>query len=101
MGVSEGWSKAMSDNTFHLIAFGIIMALPVSLLILATIYRKNLGSFHRSTTAPQYIIELWQQDDSPVLSFSECLICKEEGYPGQRGHSTQSCLADRIRDNEI
>lgn len=44
--------------------------------------------------------ELWSQDDSPVISFSECLICKEEGYSGQRGHSTQSCLADKLKEEQ-
>lgn len=45
--------------------------------------------------------DLWLEDDSPVISFSECQICKAEGFPGQRGHSTQSCLADKLQEGDI
>lgn len=48
------------------------------------------------------IDEMWDlflEDESPVLSFSECLICKAEGFPNQRGHSTRSCLADKLKED--
>lgn len=31
----------------------------------------------------------------------ECDLCALDGYPGQTGHSTTSCEADRILNPEI
>lgn len=53
-----------------------------------------------SSLTKDEMYDLWLKDDSPVLSFSECLICKAEGYPGQIGHSTQSCLADYLKEHD-
>lgn len=34
----------------------------------------------------------------PIEWFDECELCAADGWPGQKGHSTTSCEADRIKD---
>lgn len=60
---------------------------------------KDLSNPTKLSIAEAY--DIWAEDDSPVIGFSECPICKAEGYPGQTGHSSTSCLADKIRSEDV